>query len=147
MYFNLLAQPATFLRSGGRQFGDEPGSEFVTIGRSGTVATVQYDYTLIPTAEHVAVPGMIGEIETGGVFVDTVEPVGEPRIEGIPSYPGHFIVSAQVADAIGPVLATQLREAGIRLYTPRLLVFPGQPGHPGKDVLAGPYSTGLIRRV
>lgn len=138
MIISLLAQPATFARSGGRQYGEPVGSEFVTLPPSGTVAVVSYDYDLIPIGEHEGVEG---------TYVDIVEPTGDARIEGIPAVPGHYLVAAQVADAVGPALAEQLRESGIRLYTPRMLVFPGQPGHPGREVLPGPFSPGLIRRV
>lgn len=138
MLINLLAQPATFSRSGGRQYGDELGAEFVTLPPSGTVATVQYDYTLIATAEHIGVSGK---------YVDTVEASGAPRFSGLPTEAGHYLVSAQVCDALSVEQRAALLEAGVRLYTPKLLVFPGQPGHPGKDVLSGPFSPGLIRRV
>lgn len=138
MLISLLAQPATFVRSGGRMYGDEPGAEFVTLPPSGTVATVQYDYALIPIGEHVNVLGL---------YVDTVEASGSPRFAGLPTEPGHYLVAAQVCDALTAGQRTDMIAAGIRLYTPRLLVFPGQPGHPGKEVLAGPFSPGLIRRV
>lgn len=138
MLISLLAQPATFARSGGRQYGDPLGSEFVTLPPSGTVAVVSYDYIMIPTAEHIDVEGR---------YVDTVEASGVPRFAGLPTVPGHYLVSAQVCDALAVEQRSAMTAAGIRLYTPCLLVFPGQPGHPGRDVLAGPFSPGLIRRV
>lgn len=138
MLINLLPQPATVARSGGRQYGDPLGSEFVTLPPSGTVAVVSYDYIMIPTAEHIGVEGC---------YVDTFEASGPPRFAGLPTVPGHYLVSAQVCDALSAEQRVAMREAGVRLYAPRLLVFPGQLGHPGKDVLAGPFAPGLIRRV
>lgn len=136
---SLLPKPVAFARSGGRQYDDPPGAEFVILPPSGEVATVHGGnaFALIPTAEHVPVCA---------VLVDTVEAQGEPRIQGLPTEPGHYLVSAQVADACMSQ-ANDLRAAGIRLYTPEFLVRPGSPDHPGRDVLNAPFSPRLIRRV
>ena len=135
---NLTPGPLTFMRSGGRQHGDEPGSEFITLPPSGRVAVVVVHTTLIPVVEHEPI---------GSVFVDIHEIDGVPEVRNLPTDPGHYIVSAQVIDALGPEQVEQCRGRGSRLYTPRHLVFPGHTAHPGTEVLPGPYAPGLIRRV
>ena len=106
---NLTPGPLTFMRSGGRQHGDEPGSEFITLPPSGRVAVVVVHTTLIPVVEHEPI---------GSVFVDIHEIDGVPEVRNLPTDPGHYIVSAQVIDALGPEQVEQCRGRGIRLYTP-----------------------------
>lgn len=145
---SLLAQPITLRRSGGRQYGAEPGSEFVTVPPSGVVAVVKPTTALIPIAEHVAVQGNDASgAPLDGVFVDIHHVSGPAWITGIPTAPGHYIVSAQVADSIDADGRKSLLAHGVRLYTPGLLVFPGHAEHPGKGVLPGPFAPYLIRRV
>lgn len=127
MLISLLPQPITLLVG-----IDNPATH--TIPPSGVIARAVF-----PESAPMWSDFPIGDGHTPMIRV--VRPKGEPVVEGLPDAPGSYIVPAQVADALrtyGPELAP-----GVDVYTPAMLVFPGQPGHPG---CAGPVAPGLVCR-
>ena len=105
-----------------------------TLPPSGTVCRVVETWASVDSDTDASGEGT-------GPHVVTVTPSGEPTIEGLPTEPGAYIVAAQVAAAIvehGIDVAD-----GVRLFTPGMLLMPGQDGHPGG---MGPVAPHLVER-
>ncbi len=132
MLINLLPQPAALLAENG---------EIVTIAPSGTVARIVEDLSPAWTCSWPTDSGHTPPIRVQRPRSE--DEGGQPSFLGLPTEPGSYIVPAQFADALARY---HVRLApGVELYTPMMLLFPGQPGHPG-DV-KGPVAPGLIRRA
>lgn len=76
-------------------------------------------------------------------YVTVWMPNDKPELLNAPTEPGEYIVSAQFVAAWKD--SYQNMPDGVTLYTPALLIFPGQPGHPGDNV-KGPVAPGLVMR-
>lgn len=130
MLINLLAQPCVLLSTDGSVY---------TVPPSGIIARIVEDLS----------PGTVDswltadDTHTPPVRVRQPSSVNPPTFEGIPKEPNDYIVPAQICAEMARQFVTLPK--GVRLLTPEMLIFPGQPGHPGGAVKT-PVAPGLVLR-